>query len=543
MESFIPAEFQVSDHIPIITDQSGGEDEFDILIIGAGSAGLSTAIKIAQLDREKGLGKLRIAIIEKAAGIGNHTLSGAVINPIAIKQLFPDIADIELPFSHPVRKESVLVLTKHKAIRLPTPPTMQNHGNYIVSLSDVLKWLAHRAEELGVMILPGFPAAGLLVRGDRVIGVRTADRGRGREGQALPSFQPGMDIRAHVTVLADGVRGILTKTYLSWQNITPQMPQIYAIGVKEVWEVPSSPQGIIHTMGWPLEKGSFGGSFMYPLSENLVSLGLVIGLDDPSESFDPHFLLQKMKTHPLFRKALAGGKRVEWGAKAIPEGGYYSLPSRLSGHGVIIVGDAAGFVNVPALKGVHYAMYSGILAGQTIAAAFERHDDSSDSLLGYDQELKTSFIVNDLYRIRNMRQAFKGGLFQGLLKAGLMYALKGWWPKAIHLPPDNAVPRKSKPIDYPKPDGKLIFSKEDSVAIAGNSTRGDMPSHLSLLDDIPLEVARFYSHLCPAGVYEINANGKLQVNPSNCIDCMTSDILAGRWQPREGATGARYRKM
>ena len=543
IRSFTPSQFQPALSPQIVTEPSPEFEEFDVLIVGAGPGGLSAAIKLAQLAEELDRGELRIGVVEKAERVGDHTLSGAIINPSAFRELFPDTPLEELPFARPVTKDRLYLLTERNAIPLPAPPLMKNHGNYVASLCEVVRWLAARATELGVMVFTGFPATSLLVEDSKVVGVRTGDRNRGREGEQLPNFEPGMDLRASVTVLAEGTRGRLTEALLSFQNTTRQNPQVYAIGVKELWETKAAPDAVTHTMGWPLGRGHFGGTFMYPMSDTLVSLGLVVGLDNHSASFDPHFLLQEAKTHPFFRKVLEGGERVEWGAKTIPEGGYYALPSRLSGDGVVVIGDGAGFVNVPTLKGVHYAMHSGILAARAIASALKVQDFSSSALSEYDHLVRESFITRDLHLTRNMRQAFQNGLYRGMLKFGLMYLMRGWWPGRLAPLDDSHLGRFADEKSYPKPDGKLTFSKADSVGQSGNVTRDDVPLHLTLADNVPVEVARFYASLCPAEVYEVTDEGKLRINPSNCIDCMTTDILAGRWAPREGGSGARYRRL
>lgn len=520
----------------------------DVLFVGAGPAGLAGAIELAKLvakaSREGGgLGSVEIGVLEKAERLGDHSLSGAVVNPRGFRELFPGLSDGEFPFRSPVKRERVYLLTRSRAVPVPTPPTMRNRGYYIASLCEIVRWLGQRAEALGVNLFPGFPAASLLVEGSRVVGVRTAPAGLDREGKPLPGYTPATDVVAKVVVLAEGSRGMLTEGYLRWQGISSRNPQIYALGVKELWETKRPLDCVVHTMGWPLDRDTFGGSFMYPLEPNLIALGLVVGLDSPDASLDVHFLLQRMKTHPFFRSYLEGGQMVEWGAKTIPEGGYYSLPQRRYGDGVIILGDAAGLVNVAALKGIHYAMYSGIFAARAIFRALKAGDTSAAQLAEYDRLLEASFVMRDLYRTRNMRSAFKDGFYAGALKAGLMSLSGGRFPGGrIEIESDAERPRTRASNIGLTPDGQLTFSKVDAVYRSGNVTRDTIPQHLVLADRIPESLGRLYAHLCPAGVYEW-ADGKLRVNSPNCVDCKATDVLGPRWTPREGGSGPKYQRM
>jgi electron-transferring-flavoprotein dehydrogenase len=421
---------------------------------------------------------------------------------------------------------------------------MRNHGTYISSICEIVRWLGERAEALGVNIFTGFPADSLLVEGKSVRGVRTTPSGLGRDGSPGGGFSPPTDITARITVLSEGTRGTLSQAYLRWQGVTAENPPLYALGVKEIWETTRPLDRIVHTLGWPLPTDAFGGSFMYPLEPNLVALGLVVGLDYHQAALDVHGMLQRMKVHPYFRQLLDGGEMVEWGAKTIPEGGYYSLPNRRHGDGVMIVGDSAGFVEVASLKGVHYAMKSGMLAARTAFDALKRGDTSASSLAGYDTLVNGSYIAKDLYERRNMRLAFhRGGFFIGGAKAALMSLTRGHFPGGrITVEPDVAVPRNLAPVPEFKPDGKLTFAKLDAVFKSGNATRDTIPSHLIVGKDIPPAVAEFYTHLCPAGVYE-RSGDRLTVNAPNCIDCKATDVVGPRWTPREGGSGPRYRRM
>ncbi len=550
MSSILPSRHQLP--LPrerFILDEAPGAEaiEMDVLFVGAGPAGLAGAIELARLaraDQEAGgsLGELNIGVLEKAAGLGEHNLSGAVVNPRAFRELFPDLTDADFPFRQRVDAEAVYFLTEGAARRIPTPPTMHNTGNYSASISEMVRWLGGKAEELGVNVFTGFPVESLLVEGQAVRGVRTTPSGLDRDGGPGGEYVEPTDLTARVTVLSEGTRGTLAQAWCEWQGVTSANPQIFALGVKEVWKVARPLDRVIHTMGWPLPADAFGGSWCYPQGDQ-VSIGLVAGLDYGNARLDVHMLLQQMKLHPLFREILAGGELVEWGAKTIPEGGYYALPTRRSGDGLVIVGDAAGYVDVPSLKGVHYAMQSGIYAARAIFAALKQDDVSASVLAESDRLVDESYVRDDLYRTRNMRLAFKDGFLMGAAKAGLMTLTGGRFPGGrIPMHADAEARRTDGEDTTIVPDGTLTFSKLDAVFKSGNATRDTIPSHLLVGRDVSGEVAEFYAHLCPAGVYE-RVGDELRVNPPNCVDCKATDILGPRWTPREGGSGPRYRVM
>jgi electron-transferring-flavoprotein dehydrogenase len=533
----------------ILRDPPGAEAiEMDVLIVGAGPAGLSCAIELSRLVRQDqeaggGLADLNIAVLEKAESLGEHSLSGAVVNPRAFRELFPQFADKDLPFRQPVEAESVYLLTERRAQRIPTPPTMHNKTFYTASLCEIVRWLGERAEEAGVNLFAGFPVDALMVDGDTVRGVRTTPSGLDRQRQRGANYSEPTDVTARITVLAEGTRGLLSQAYQEWQKIGSANPQLFALGVKEVWETKRPLDRVVHTLGWPLPTDAFGGSFMYPLGPHQIALGLVVGLDYHNARLDVHELLQRMKLHPLFQQYLEAGQLLEWGAKTIPEGGYYSLPKRRHGDGVLLVGDAAGFVDVPSLKGIHYAMQSGIYAARSAYAALTAGDTSVGALAPYDRMVDESYIAADLYRTRNMRLAFKDGFFVGGAKAGLMTLTGGRFPGGkIDMEGDASVPRSLGPEAGFTPDNVLTFSKLDAVFKSGNATRDTIPSHLLIGPDVTPEVAEFYTHVCPAGVYE-RVGDELRVNPPNCVDCKATDVLGPRWTPREGGSGPKYRLM
>ena len=558
-----PPPFDPEEFVAEPSDPADERIDVGALIVGAGPAGLSAAIRLAQLLEERPelgerLGDVPIAVVEKGRAPGAHLLSGAVVNPRAFRQLFPGMHTEDMPFRAPVEREGLYFLTSKRAIRVPAPPTMWNHGNQVASLAEIAGWLAERAEELGVTIVPETTARTLLVAGGRVVGIRTGDRGRGRGGEELPNFEPGSDMKSRVTILAEGTQGHLTGIALNRFGLVSK-PQVWALGVKEVWKVPQRLDRVIHTMGWPLRGGrkyrEFGGSFIYPLGEDQVALGMVVGLDYTDATLSVHDLLQELKGHPFVRRILEGGERVAWGAKTIPEGGFLALPDRFHFPGGMIVGDGAGLVNVPALKGIHYAMRSGMLAAEAAVEALApgRTAWEPGALESYDAALRESYIWRDLERVRNMRPAFRHGFVRGAALAGVaMNSLGKLPPKDLSLERDADVPVfvGNRDRGYPQPDGKLFFDKLSSVYLSGNKTRDDAPSHIRVDRKVRRELAQAWVSMCPAQVYEITGEESpggnvvgVEVTASNCIQCGAISAKGGRLTPPEGGDGPEYTLM
>jgi len=543
---------------------AGADERIDVgvLFVGGGPAGLAGAIRLAQLlesapDVKERLGEVPIAVVEKGKYPGAHLVSGAVINPVALRKLFPDVPDARLPFRGPVTGEAVYLLTETGAIRVPTPPTMKNHGNHSASLSEVARWMAERAEAMGVMLLNETTATTLLMQDGAVHGIRSGDKGLDRDGSPMSNHEPGAEIHARATVLSEGVIGHLAQSLIAHQGLHGENPQSYSLGVKEVWEVPKPLDRVIHTVGWPLRSGrrwrEFGGTFIYPMGPHQVSLGIVVGLDYADNSLSPHDLLQQLKLHPLVAGIIKGGTRHErgggWGAKTIPEGGWYALPRRLAvpGGGSLFTGDCAGFVNVPAIKGIHYAMWSGMLAAETIFEALRAGKDprAPGVLDGYDAAVRASFIGRDLRRVRNMRQAMNAGLVAGGAMAGLMTLTAGAFPGGrfrSEASADTSVEPGGR--TYPRADGRVTFDKLSSVYASGNRTRDTQPNHLRIRTDVPEDVANAWIAMCPAAVYEWatdDAGRKvLRVNPPNCVQCGAISAKGGRFTPPEGGSGPEY---
>ena len=558
-----PPPFDPAEFVAEPTDPPEERIEVGALVVGAGPAGLAAAIRLGQLLEERPdlrdrLGEAPVAVVEKGKGPGAHLLSGAVVNPRALRQLFPRMHTEDMPFFGPVVREGLYYLTPKRAVRIPAPPTMWNHGNYVASVCELGGWLAERAEELGVTIVSETAAEKLLVSGTRVVGIRTGDKGRGRDGQELGGFTPGSDMTARVTILAEGTQGHLTGVALERFGLQTR-PQVWALGVKEVWEVERPLDRVIHTMGWPLRGArkyrEFGGSFIYPMGEGMVTLGMVVGLDYTDATLSVHDLLQELKGHPFVRRILEGGRRVAWGAKTIPEGGFLALPDRLTFPGGMIVGDAAGFVNVPALKGIHYAIRSGTLAAE---AAFEAVKPGATAwapgaLDSYDRAVRESYIWTDLERVRNMRPAFQYGFVRGAVVAGIAMNSLGKMPRGnLKLEPDAAADlfAGDRSKNYPKPDGQLFFDKLSSVYLSGNKTRDDAPNHIRIDRKVRREIAEGWVHMCPAQVYAVAGEAspagnvvEVEVTPSNCVQCGAITAKGGRLTPPEGGDGPEYTLM
>ena len=533
--------------------------EVGVLIVGAGPAGLACAIRLGQLLEDapavaERLGDVPVAVIDKGSKPGAHLLSGAVVNPVSLRRLFDGRKRIsDMPFYGHVEGESVYYLTRKQALRIPAPPTMRNHGNLVASVSQLGRWLAEHAEEGGATILPETSGEKLLVTDGRVRGVRTGDRGRGRDGEQLTKFEPGSDLLGQVTVLAEGTQGHLTGAAISRFGLEGENPQVWALGVKEVWKVAKPLDRIIHTMGWPLRGAAkyreFGGSFIYPMGEDMLTIGMVVGLDYRDAELSVHDLLQELKTHPKIRRLLDGGERVAWGAKTIPEGGWYALPREMHAPGLLLTGDAAGTVNVPALKGIHYAIESGMLAAEAIFGALQPGEVvwRPNALEPYDEAVRGGLIGKDLFRVRNMRQVFEKGFVRGSAAAGAATVSMGRVPhKRVggERDVDQELIRTDRAKSYPAPDGRLTFDKLSSVYLSGNKTRDDAPNHIRIETRVPRELADMWVRMCPAQVYEIGPEdaGKVQVvvTPSNCVQCGAITAKGGRLTPPEGGAGPEY---
>ncbi|MBI3710668.1 MAG: electron transfer flavoprotein-ubiquinone oxidoreductase [Proteobacteria bacterium] len=538
--------------------------EFDVVIVGAGPSGLAAAIRFRQLCAEHGK-ELSVCVVEKGSEVGAHILSGAVIEPRALNELIPDWLGRDAPLVTPATEDRFLMLTARRAIRLPTPPQMNNHGNYIASLGNLCRWLAKQAETLGVEIYPGFAAAEMLYGEDgRVGGVATGDMGIGKDGAPTANHQPGVELHARQTLFAEGCRGSLSKTLMARFSLGDGAdPQTYGIGLKELWEVEPAkhrPGLVVHSVGWPLDWRTYGGSFLYHLENRQVAVGFVIGLDYRNPYLNPFEEFQRFKSHPAIRPTLEGGRRIAYGARALNEGGFQAIP-RLTFPGGALIGCAAGFLNVPKIKGSHCAMKSGMIAAEAAFAALAS-DNPPAELADYPARLKSSWVWDELHQVRNVRPGFRWGLWPGLGYAALdTYVLRGRAPWTLHHYPDHTALRRKEEcaqIEYPKPDGKITFDCLSSVFLSSTNHEENQPAHLKLKDPtVPVahNLALYDApeqRYCPAGVYEIirdasGGNPRLQINAQNCVHCKTCDIKDPKqnidWVTPEGGGGPNYPNM
>ncbi|MBI3050029.1 MAG: electron transfer flavoprotein-ubiquinone oxidoreductase [Acidobacteria bacterium] len=553
--------------------------DVDVLIVGGGPAGLSAALRLSQLQQQHGGEPLSIAVIEKARDAGAHMLSGAVLDPSALGDLVPDFREKGAPLAAEVRRDLVYFLTERSKLRFPVvPPPLRNHGNYIISLNRLVRWLAEQAEGPGVDIFSGFAGQRVLIEGDRVVGVRTGDRGVDRHGAQKPTFEPGVDILAKVTIFCDGVRGNLTKELLRrFQLGRGRQPEQFAIGLKELWDIRSGrlePGTVVHTMGYPLRHDEFGGGFIYAMPDGQLSVGFVAGLNYKDPLFDPHMAFNRFKRHPFVRGLLEGGQMVRYGAKALPEGGWNTIP-RPYLDGALIAGDAGGFLNSMRLKGIHLAIRTGMLAAESAFEAIRAGDTTAAGLARYQDKIDRSPVKAELYPVRNVHQAFDYGLFAGLAFAGLTILTRGRWAEELrgqaghermktltwyygapaYANASAGKPSPLAPSNAAEIDRRLTFDKLTNVHYSGTAHDEDQPSHLLVHTEVCRTICGpEYGHpctrFCPANVYEIvqEPDGpRLQINASNCVHCKTCDIMDPygviTWVPPEGGGGPQYSGM
>lgn len=537
---------------------------YDVVIVGAGPSGLACAIRLKQTAAERGQ-DLSVCVLEKASEVGAHVLSGAVMDPRALTELLPDWSKRGAPLHVPVTSDQFVFLTRTRAWSVPIPEAMQNHGNFIVSLSQVCRWLAREAEALGVEIYPGFAASEILYDDKgAVVGVATGDMGLLRDGQPGPHFQRGMALLARQTVFAEGCRGSLTRVLMEKFSLDQYgEPQTYGLGLKEIWETDASchQKGqVTHSVGWPLTRDTYGGGWIYHLDNNQISVGFVVGLDYSNPSLSPFEEFQRFKTHPALRHIFENGRRIAYGAKALSEGGWQSIP-RLTFPGGILVGDAAGFMNVPRIKGSHTALKSGMVAAEALGDFLLSPDIGEKECTQYATALKNSWVWSELYRVRNVRPGFHHGFWPGMLNAAYeLWVAKGRSPWTLSHRKDHEQLKsydQCHAIQYEKPDGRVTFDRPSSLFLANIGHDESQPSHLKLTDPqsaIEINYKRFHSpetHYCPAGVYEIarkpDGHPELIINAQNCLHCKTCDIKDPeqniRWTTPEGGSGPNYANL